>query len=176
MEVSISRLFCDDTDNIYVVDNAGVLYNWYKNKEFMPFTSIMKNIKKCFAVDDYYYVYNDSCLSIFNEHYDMIDADEYPRHLISVNNLDDVLYCPKAKILITVEKKKILLYNLNEDTKFDIVKSYQPFLSSIFKNTPDLNKCSKICFDEVKLVPPHYLFVGKIIMYLSLVMLMVLIF
>ena len=66
MERTISQIFLDKCENIYLVDNKNILY-LYDDGMYYPFMEIFKNIKKCFQIRDKFYIYYGNLLGIFDD-------------------------------------------------------------------------------------------------------------
>lgn len=102
MERKIQNIFFDQNNNIYVVDDFGLLY-WYHEDHFFPFLALMDDIKNCFMIGYTIFVYHNTTISQFDLSMSPI-INEEPW---ITKNVDDVCYHKDLNIIVTLEQGEI---------------------------------------------------------------------
>lgn len=114
MAIYIKHVFIDKTKNVFVLDNNDILYR-KKDNIYYPFSIRIKNIKKCFIMNNKIFIYNKNTLFIFEDEINKI-IDSGNSNWLS-KKIDQIDYHPIYNLFITLEKGIINLYyttNSNE--------------------------------------------------------------
>lgn len=110
MVICIKNVFVDKNDNIFVLDNNDILYRKNDNI-YYPFSIQIKNIKKCFIMNDKIFIHNNNTLFIFEDEINKIIDSENSNWLS--RKIDQIDYHPIYNLFITLEKGIINLYASN---------------------------------------------------------------
>uniref|UniRef100_A0A6G6ACN3 Uncharacterized protein n=1 Tax=Borely moumouvirus TaxID=2712067 RepID=A0A6G6ACN3_9VIRU len=102
----MKKIYLDDMNNTYILDNRGILYLQFNNK-LLPFIFIFKNIDKCFMIDKYtYVVYHDKTISIFNKY--LLNINSLFKDLI-IFDISDVQYYSNDQIIVILKDGQLLV-------------------------------------------------------------------
>lgn len=108
MERKIQNIFFDKANNIYLVDDVGVLY-WYQKDFFYPFLEWMDDIKNCFMIGQTIFVHHDTTISQFSLSLYPLGNEKWITKYI-----DDVCYHKDLNIIVTLEQGEIYInYNVS---------------------------------------------------------------
>lgn len=102
----IKKILMDETDVIYVVDNLDVVYI-SDGSYFYPFLASMTDIKRCFNMNENYYVYHSNIITVFNEGLYKLDSIS---NFWNRNNISEISYIEKVDVIITLENKNVYIY------------------------------------------------------------------
>lgn len=120
MEREISRVFLDNEENIYLLDEKNILY-YYEHGQCFPFRSLMTDIKKCFRIDENFYVHNKNTINAFHNGLKQIKFE----HEDMATGIDDIDYCGQLDIIVTLINKKVTIYGHISDSFFTSINDYE---------------------------------------------------
>lgn len=103
MEKNIKKILLDEKDQIYIVDTNNILYLYIDNyHQFYPFLAIFDDIKKCFAIDNRFYVYHANMISVFDDN--LYEIDKW-----SGRTINRVCYNEELDLITTLENNDVYI-------------------------------------------------------------------
>ena len=103
MEKKIQKIFIDKRNQIYVIDDNNVLY-LYEDELFYPFMGVLYDVKKCFAIDNKFYVFYSNTIAIFDENlYELnFSANSWLTY-----NVDQICYDENLDVIIILGNGRV---------------------------------------------------------------------
>lgn len=142
MENPLQQVFLDKNNNIFVVDDRGVLY-YYDDYIFTPFTIMMPDIRKVFIIDDNFYVHHGTTMTIFDPKLKEIehDEDEDEPHWIG-QNIKSMDYNSEFDMIVSIEDDDEVMAHYNVTNRYPQIYGRQ-----VLKTNLDI---SNICLGEIQ--------------------------
>ena len=152
MERKIQQIFLDKNNFIYVVDNTNILYLYsQEDNHFYPFISILKSIKNCFMIDNYFYIHHLNTISVFDEN--LLKIESFGNNWIT-QNIDCVCYDINKNIIVTLEHGEVYVnQNITQYSQYFGEEIHRISLSHKYKYWDNkLHLIEYLKFDEIKIL------------------------
>jgi hypothetical protein len=148
----IKEVFTDEFENVYVLDNDGILF-LYINEYYQPFPIVIPNIKYCFHLSDYYFIHSDLKVHVFDKHLNELSGS----CRILGNDVHRIAYDESSKCIIIFESTEVKYYYLGPLIHLNKTKYYPLFHETISTKYCYIDNYPLINLDSVESLPNIFL-------------------